>query len=227
MRKISPCAPAWGVLACEEDLRAQLFFLLKLIGVSGGIVCLRQGHKVRADGISGGEGGKPDVKEAGEAALPCPLGQGALGSLGATLLACGKGASGRRALVLPHGVFGAGGIFLRASRPVPRAGLTGADYGFLPHPHPGCFRCRRGYGGLCPHPLKDHWPLRIPLAAARFPNVTTNAGRLLRVSRPASASASAPNETQRSAPAPCSWGGRASLPRGSSGRAHCAQSVGR
>ena len=93
MRKISPCAPAWGVLACEEDLRAQLFFLLKLIGVSGGIVCLRQGHKVRADGISGGEGGKPDVKEAGEAALPCPLGQGALGSLGATLLACGKGAS--------------------------------------------------------------------------------------------------------------------------------------
>ena len=95
MRKISPCAPAWGVLACEEDLRAQLFFLLKLIGVSGGIVCLRQGHKVRADGISGGEGGKPDVKEAGEAALPCPLGQGALGSRGATLLACGKGASGR------------------------------------------------------------------------------------------------------------------------------------
>ena len=36
-----------------------------------------------------------DEKGVGEAALPCPLGQGALSGRGATLLACGKGASGK------------------------------------------------------------------------------------------------------------------------------------
>ena len=64
----------------------------------------------------------------------------------------GEGARG----FFPLGVFGASGIFLHASRPVPRAGLTGADDGFLPHP--GCFRFRRGHGGLRPHPLKGLVP---------------------------------------------------------------------
>ena len=52
-------------------------------------------------------------------------------------------------------------------------------------PFPGCFPFRRGYGGLRPHPLKGHWPLRIPLAAAQFPLVTTQAGRPLLMGRPA------------------------------------------
>ena len=75
-----------------------------------------------------------------------------------------------------------------------------------------------------PAPAQGTCPLRIPLAAARLPHVATKAGRLLRVSRPASYSFSHFNQKRNKArPPPCSWGGRASLIRGSSGRAHCAQ----
>ena len=53
-----------------------------------------------------------------------------------------------------------------------------------------------------PAPAQGTCPLRIPLAAARFPNVTTNAGRLLRVSRPASYSLSHSNQKRNKARLP-------------------------
>ena len=98
-----------------------------------------------------------DEKGVGEAALPCPLGQGALSGRGATLLACGKGASGKaRAGFFRLVCLGQAEFSARKPPRSARAGLTGADDGFLPHP--GCFRFRRGHGGLRPHPLKGLVP---------------------------------------------------------------------
>ena len=86
--------------------------------------------------------------------------------------------------------------------------------------HPGHFPFRRGYGGPCPHPLKDLWPLRIPLATARHPHVATKAGRPLLMGRPALFTL-CHNQKRNQEPLPPARGaGVRPLPGGSTGRRH-------
>lgn len=71
-------------------------------------------------------------------------------------------------------------------------------------------------------PTRQHWRSALPPLPAcklRFP--ATQARRLLRVSRLAAVRTSDSSEPQQSAPAPCSWGRRAPLLRGSAGGRHC------
>ena len=90
--------------------------------------------------------------------LPCP--DGARGRCGCAGRRClprwGKDASIGRAPVLAFWSVSSRRRFLRARFPdSARAGMA-AEAAFLPFPR--CFPFRRGYGGLCPHPLKGLVP---------------------------------------------------------------------
>ncbi len=112
-------------------------------------------------------GGRALYREEGwiDAALPEP-GKGRCGGAGWRCLPrWGKGALGGRAPVWAMACWLAEGAFLRA-----RGSGSGARERWAGHIVSSVsarFAIRRGYGGPCPHPLKDHWPLRIPFAAAQ------------------------------------------------------------
>ena len=108
----------------------------------------------------------------------------------------GEGARG----FFPLGVFVAGGIFCAQAAPFRARGADGRRR-WISSPS-GLLSLPAGPRRAPPAPAQGTCPLRIPLAAARFPNVTTNAGRLLRVSRPASYSFPRSNQKRNKARLP-------------------------
>ena len=153
----------------------------------------------------------------GKAALPCPT--GARGAVKVWERRCLPAARALRWGARPvwrYGALAVSGLPANISRLVAgRAGKGTAGRGF-PFPVRADGRFRRGYGGLRPHPLKGHWPLRIPFAAARFPDVATKAGGPDSwAARRDSYFAATRNATRN--PYPRSWGRGLSLNRGGAG----------
>ena len=162
-------------------------------------------------------------REAVLAALPCPAGQGALCGCGATLLApLGQGRFGRaRARFWGFGRVAAGGIFSRAGFPVLGARGWRRRAAFL------SLRAAFPSGGATAGAARTRsrdLSLENPIGC-RAPSPCCNASWAAPAREPPGVLFVFPfqSKTRQSPPAPCSWGGRASLIRGSSGRAHCAQ----
>ncbi len=112
------------------------------------------------------DGGRRCIERRGGLTLPCPdRARGAAGVRGGAACPGGARALWEGARRLGYGMLVSGGsIFACKGTWLWRAGTVA---GHIVSSGSARFAMRRGYGGLCPHPLKGHWPLRIPLAAAQ------------------------------------------------------------
>ena len=113
-----------------------------------------------------------------------PVGQGTLRGCEATLLVpWGQGRFERlRAGFWDFGAGAVGGFLLHASHLDSGTQVGGAAVDLFPS---GPFSHPAGLRRALPAPAQGICPLRIPFAAARHPDVTTQAGRPLLVGRPA------------------------------------------